>query len=894
MNHVVDDRNKFLEKLTIKDKVFYIHSLPKAENYFKTDFSSLPYSIQLIIESQLRLYNHGQINLPELEQVITSILNNEENTAVSYYPTRVVIQDYTGVPVLVDLATLRDTVEDMGGDARTVNPVVQTDIVIDHSIQVDVSNNEKSLEFNTDIEYNRNLERYKLLRWGEENLENVRIFPSGSGIIHQINLEFLATLVRKDPHNKNILIPDSVIGTDSHTTMINALGILGWGVGGIEAESVMLGQSLKISVPPVVGVKLIGDLNPGITTTDLVLTITKELRRVGVVNHFVEFFGEGVDSLKLAERATISNMAPEFGATCAYFPIDQETIEYLKQTGREEELVHQVYHYYNVQGLLKQENHPQKKYDKEIEINLQDIVPSLAGPKRPQDRVPVPELKTSFNEYLKESNSLTVKDSNVDNNSITNGSILIAAITSCTNTSNPTVMVAAGLLARNAYKMGLTIPSYVKTSFSPGSKVVSDYLSKAGLTPYLDYLGFHVVGYGCMTCSGSSGPLNQKLENTVKDKNLTVASVLSGNRNFEGRIHPLIKANYLASPPLVIAYAIAGKVDINLDKEAIGFTDTGIPVYLKDIWPSKEEIDNTIGEFVTPSLYKDRYDEKSLHDYRWKGISQQQQVLYNWDETSTYIKKPNYFSVESNKNALNITAARALAILGDSITTDHISPGGRIGLETPAGKYLSKHGVEYKDFNTFGSRRGNHEVIKRGTFGNVRLKNKMAPGLEGGFTMHQPSQEIMSIYSAAMNYETENTPLLILAGKEYGSGSSRDSAAKGTASLGVRAVIAESFERIHRSNLINMGVLPLTFANNENVESLYLDGSEKFNFVIPTKLNSEIPIEVTAVKTDGTQLVFNVFPQVDTKEEEQSFFDGGILHSVLKKLLLENKPQVWN
>ncbi|MBM7702285.1 aconitate hydratase AcnA [Metabacillus iocasae] len=893
-NQVVHPTHYFSEVINICGNEYTIHSLKKAEQFFQADFSFLPYSVRLVIESQLRAYANGHLSTNQLDDVMESVKSHRESVSIPYYPSRVVIQDYTGVPLLTDLAALREAIKEDGGHPQLVNPVVQTDIVVDHSIQVDSSRSFESLTINMNREYERNKERYQFLKWGEQTFENVRIFPPGSGIIHQINLEFLASLIKiNDKEKGKEIIPDSVIGTDSHTTMINALGILGWGVGGIEAESVMLGYPVTLPIPSVVGVELEGELRPGVTTTDLVLTLTELLRNEGVVNQFVEFFGNGVQSLKLPERATIANMAPEFGATCAYFPIDDETFSYLRETGRDEALIEIAKEYYDYQGLVYREEGVVPTYQKKITVKLSEVVPSVAGPKRPQDRVGIHQLKSSFEHHVKETYGVTTERlENSDVDSITHGSLLIAAITSCTNTSNPSVIIAAGLLARNAYNKGLSVPSYVKTSFSPGSKVVSDYLNAAGLTFYLDQLGFQNTGYGCMTCSGSSGPLEESIEERVERDELIAASVLSGNRNFEGRIHPLIKANYLASPPLVIAYALTGRMNVDLESEPIGLTPDGEPVFMKDVWPSHLEVKQIMDEVIGSQLYQKAYKNEALIDKRWSEISQETSLLYPWDAQSTYIRKPTYLEQTSESTHSTINGARVLALLGDSITTDHISPGGKIGNDNPAGIYLASLGVSPRDFDTFGARRGNHEVMKRGTFSNVRLRNELVPGREGGVTTHVPSGDVMSIYEAAMRYEQDQTPLLIIAGKEYGSGSSRDWAAKGTALLGVRAVLAESFERIHRSNLINMGVLPLQFKDNENRSTLGLTGKEVYHFTIPAHLDKQSIISVEAIGENERVTSFDVVVRIDTEDELEFYQSGGILQHVFTSLLTANAHTV--
>jgi aconitate hydratase len=875
----------FKDSLEYKGQKFIYWSLNKAEKYFNDDFNKVPYSLRILIESQLRAYEKEEISFSGLYKIISNSGDQSEDSVI-FYPSRVVVQDYTGVPLLVDLATLREKVKSNGGNPTRVNPVVQTDIVVDHSIQVDYSGTQNALTLNSNREYERNKERYNILKWAETSLENIRIFPPGSGIIHQINLEYLSSLIKI---NDNKLIPDSVIGTDSHTTMINAMGTLGWGVGGIEAESIMLGYPLKFPLPKVVGVKLTGELGFEVNTTDLVLTLTERLRKDNVVNHFVEFFGPGLNSLSLEERATISNMAPEFGATCAYFPIDEESFNYMKKTGRSESLIELAKLYYKNQGLFYKPENRSPVYTKTIEICLNDVTTCVSGPDRPQDRIEINNLKRQFSKLLKDKygiRSIDTHKAQSKETTLRHGSILIAAITSCTNTSNPKVMVAAGLLAKNAVKRGLSIPNYVKTSFSPGSKVVSDYLETARLTPYLDELGFHITGYGCMTCSGSSGPLDPLLEKEIAENNLIVSSILSGNRNFEGRIHKSIKSNFLASPPLVVAYAISGRIDIDLETEPLGFDNNGKPVYLHEIWPSNKEIQTLIAESISPDLFICRYENKAYESQRWRDIPKEKGELYAWNRDSTYLRKPTaFFKDINNSHSIELNDGRVLALLGDSVTTDHISPGGEIPIESPAAKYLLEMGVEPKNFNTYGSRRGNHEVMIRGTFGNVRLRNKLLDNQEGGLTKHIPSGEIMSIFDASYIYSNQNVPLIIMAGKEYGSGSSRDWAAKGTSLLGVKMVIAESFERIHRSNLIYMGVLPAKFKNGESWGSLSLDGTEKYqlNFSYDSLLDQEIHIK--AKKGNGDIIEFSVIPSIDTVEEQECYRNGGILNQMVKQLL---------
>lgn len=881
-----------------EERHYQVWSLRKLENRYQVDLHQTPYTIKLLLESLLRAVSTGILSPDHLDAKIRGLLNGTKGITIPFMPSRVLLQDFTGVPVLTDLATMRETVHNLGGDPKLVEPVVPTDVVVDHSIRVDVSGCVEALSRNTDLEYQQNEERFRLLRWGERAFRNVRVFPPGTGIVHQINLEYLSPVVQVRVQNGiETLIPDSVCGTDSHTTMINGLGVLGWGVGGIEAESVMLGYPLMIQSPTVTGVMLTGKLRPGVTTTDLVLSLTERLRCEGVVDQFVEFCGEGVRSLSLTERATLANMAPEYGATCAYFPVDDETLRYLRATGRSESQIELVERYYKYQGLYRKTDEIPLFYGV-IEFNMSDVVPCVAGPSRPQDRIPIQSLPTSFkksfdNNSLSSSTSIVGKEGvtiELNGNPVTlqHGSILLAAITSCTNTSNPSVMIAAGLVARNAVNRGLSVPAYVKTSLSPGSKVVSEYLHSSGLMKPLEALGFYVTGYGCMTCSGSSGPIDPQLAEVVKDHQVITTAVLSGNRNFEGRIHPLVRANYLASPPLVIAYAIAGTVCIDLENEPLGFDHNGSPVYLSDIWPTDEEIAAIMASAISPSMFLHHYDpETMLRDPRWNSIPVMDGDLYKWSDNSTYIKKAPYFDdlTTQQNTQRSISGARVLAMLGDSITTDHISPGGEIQPDSPAGRYLLESGVLPTHFNVFGSRRGNHEVMMRGTFSNLRLKNKLVPESEGGITRHYPSAQVMTIYEAAMKYKAENTPLLILAGKDYGCGSSRDWAAKGPSLLGVRAVIAQSFERIHRSNLICMGILPLEFLPNESWSSLGLDGTEMYEITGIEQLQVGQKLPVKAWKENGDSIDFMVRACIDSEDELKYYQHGGILEFVISNLL---------
>lgn len=866
-------------------------SLRKLEERFGLNLSRTPYTAKLLMEAMMRAFEAGTLQADHFEQIIRHLYEGKKGVLVPYLPARVILQDFTGVPVIADLAAMRDAVHLAGEDPRRVTPVVPTDVIVDHSIRVEASGCAEALTINTNLEYRENKERFTLLKWGERVLPNLRVFPPGIGIIHQLNLEYLSPVIHiKQQGNAYFLHPDSVCGTDSHTTMINGLGVLGWGGGGIEAESVMLGHPLFILSPAITGVHLHGRLKPGVTTTDLVLTLTERLRAENVVDEFVEFFGEGVSSLSLTERSTLANMSPEYGSTCAYFPVDDETIKYMRVTGRKESHIGLIEKYYKNQGLYGEMNQA-PNYHRIITIDLASVVPCLAGPFKPENRIPLHDLRLSFHQTLQQllpdmtsaENECTLAIQEKER-SLAHGSILLAAITSCTNTSNPSVMVAAGLVAKNAVDKGLSVPYYVKRSLSPGSKVVTAYLEQAGLMEFLERLGFHVVGYGCMTCSGSSGPIENDIASEIIEKNLVTASILSGNRNFEGRIHPLIRANYLASPPLVIAYAIAGTVNIDITREPLGVDKNGHLVFLEDIWPTDKEIEDIVDSAIQPDMFLKNYHSFTLQNPNWESIEASAEELYSWDEESTYLKRAPYFE-RQHEGGGPLYGARVLAMLGDSITTDHISPGGVIHTDNPAGRYLLQKGVLPSDFNVFGSRRGNHEVMVRGTFSNNRLKNELIPGYEGGFTKHHPSEEILSIYEAAMRYHTEGTPLIVLAGKNYGCGSSRDWAAKGPKLLGVQAVIAQSFERIHRSNLIYMGVLPLTFIGNESWLSHGLKGNELYYVTGLEQLEVGKELIVKAEQEDGTYTMFTVRANIETSAELEYYLSGGILAYVMKSLL---------
>ncbi|MEZ6034269.1 MAG: aconitate hydratase AcnA [Planctomycetaceae bacterium] len=873
---------------TAAGKVKYF-SLPKLLQDGIGDINTLPYSIRVLLEACLRNIDNFIVTADDVTNLANWNAASPAQVEVPFKPGRVVLQDFTGVPAIVDLAALRSAMVRMGGDPKKINPLVPCDLVVDHSVQVDEFATKFALKHNVEIEFERNMERYQFLRWGQKALNNFRVIPPATGIVHQVNLEYLATVVMT---TNGVAYPDSLVGTDSHTTMINGLGVVGWGVGGIEAEAVMLGQPIYMLTPEVVGFKLSGKLPEGATATDLVLTVTQMLRAHKVVGKFVEFFGPGLDALSLADRATLANMAPEYGATMGFFPVDAETLRYLERTGRSKDLIDLVERYYKEQGMFRTASSPEPRFSSTLSLDLADVVPSMAGPKRPQDRIllknMLPEWKKSLSgAFGKASASAPVKvEDNGSSSSITDGAVVIAAITSCTNTSNPSVMIGAGLLARNAVARGLTRQPWVKTSLAPGSRVVTEYLEKSGLDKSLDALGFQTVGYGCTTCIGNSGPLPEPVAKAVTSGDLVAAAVLSGNRNFEGRVNPLVKANYLASPPLVVAYAIAGTVDIDLATESLGKDQQGKDVFLKDIWPSQKEIADTIASSMTPEMFTEQYGKATLGPEEWQKIQSSDADLFEWDEHSTYVQEPPFF-VDMPVTPLpikSIDRARCLVSVGDSTTTDHISPAGAIKASSPAGKYLQAQGVTPNDFNSYGARRGNDRVMTRGTFANIRLRNLIAPGTEGSVAIHFPSGEQTSIYDAAMKYKEEGTPLVVLAGAEYGTGSSRDWAAKGTYLLGIRAVIATSFERIHRSNLVGMGVLPLQFRDGESRESLDLDGTEVFDIRLDDNLKPQQAVEVTARKPNGDQIHFVATCRIDTPVEVVYYRNGGILHTVLRQL----------
>ena len=875
------------------DSQAHFHALFHLQESGICELDSLPFTIRLLLEAALRKCDGFLVTRDDVERIAawSPTMTPEE---IPFAPSRVILQDFTGVPAVVDIAALRDAMVELGGDPEKVNPQVPVDLVIDHSVQVDVSGLfPDARERNLEIEYQRNMERYQFLKWGQQSLDNFRAVPPGRGIVHQVNLEWIASVAREED---GVWLPDTLVGTDSHTTMINGLGVLGWGVGGIEAEAVMLGQPIYMLLPEVCGFELTGSLSPGVTATDMTLRIVEMLREHGVVGKFVEFHGSGLANLSLPDRATIANMAPEYGATCGFFPVDETALDYMRLSGRDESHIENVKRYLSAQGLFHSEATPTPSFTSTLSLDLSTVEPALAGPKRPQDRVDLSAMKSHWRQSLnapvghsghgvdsaQNDASAAVGDRGFD---LGHGDIVIAAITSCTNTSNPSVMIAAGLLARNARAAGLSIAPAVKPSLAPGSRVVTEYFDAAGLTEDLDALGFSVVGYGCTTCIGNSGPLDADIEAAIDEADLIVGSVLSGNRNFEGRIHQKVKANYLASPPLVVAYAIAGTLDIDFGSDPLGHTAEGSPVMLSDIWPSDAEIQATIAASIDPEMFRQRYSDV-LEEPRWDAISSSQSALYPWAKESTYVRLPSFFEgIEAEPAPIEaIHQAKVLLKLGDSVTTDHISPAGAFPHHGPAGQYLVSKGVLPRDFNSFGSRRGNHEVMMRGTFANVRIRNQIADGTEGGFTTYFPTGEVTSVYDASMRYQAEGTSLVVLAGTQYGTGSSRDWAAKGTLLLGVRAVIATSFERIHRSNLVGMGVLPLTFPEGENADSLGLDGTETFDIPAHADLEPLSFITVTATKLSGDVIEFDAMVRLDTPVEVDYYRNGGILQTVLRNL----------
>ena len=861
---------RILSRLEIGGRSLAYHGLSAFD---ASEVAKLPYCRKILLENLLR-NAEGKISGADL----LAALHGEQE--LEFRPARVILQDFTGVPAVVDLAAMRDAMEALGGDPQAINPLAPAELVVDHSVQVDHYATPDALARNNELEFERNRERYSFLHWGQQAFRQLKVVPPNTGIVHQVNLERLARVVfRKEHDGETLLYPDTLVGTDSHTTMVNGLGVLGWGVGGIEAEAALLGQPITMLPPPVLGVRLHGKLRPAATATDLVLTVTEALRERGVVGWFVEFFGEGLNGLPLADRATLANMSPEFGSTCAIFPVDSETIRYLELTGRSKEHIEIVDAYARAQGLWREDSDPEPEFDDTLDIDLDAVVPSIAGPRRPQDRIPITQSKPAFASALKERGGTTVPFSG---DKPGDGAVLIAAITSCTNTSNPSVMMAAGMLARAARKRGLKPPDWVKTSLAPGSRVVTRYLESAGLLDDLSALGFEIVGYGCTTCIGNSGPLREDIARHVEESGLGGCGVLSGNRNFEGRIHPQVYFNYLASPPLVVAWALAGRMDVDIENDPLGVDPEGNPVHLRDVWPDAAAVQAQVARHVRAAQFEEGYAGVFDGDERWNALDSPASSRYPWDGESTYVRRPPFFDGMSAEpgEPQDVTAARVLALLGDSVTTDHISPAGAIPARSPAGQWLSEQGVTPREFNSYGSRRGNHEVMLRGTFANIRLRNRLAGGVDGGWTRLQPDGEVMSIYDAAVRYREQHTPLVVLAGKEYGSGSSRDWAAKGTALLGVRAVIATSFERIHRSNLVGMGVHPLEFPQGTDAASLELDGSETYDISAPNGAD----VQVRATRTDGSTVEFAARSRIDTPKEHEYFRHGGILPYVLRRL----------
>ncbi|MGF1608923.1 MAG: aconitate hydratase AcnA [Kiloniellales bacterium] len=902
------DSLKTRRSLEVGGKSYDYYSLAAAAEAGLGEIARLPFSLKVLLENLLRHEDGQSVTLDDIKAVGAWLKERRSDREIAYRPARVLMQDFTGVPAVVDLAAMREAMTRLGGDPEKINPLSPVDLVIDHSVMVDAFGGPDAFARNVELEFERNGERYAFLRWGQEAFRNFRVVPPGTGICHQVNLEYLAQVVwTRQENGSAVAYPDTLVGTDSHTTMVNGLSVLGWGVGGIEAEAAMLGQPVSMLIPEVVGMKLTGRLKEGATATDLVLTVTQMLRAKGVVGKFVEFYGPGLDHLSLADQATIANMAPEYGATCGFFPVDAETIRYLEFTGRDPERVALVEAYAKVQGLWRETDTPDPVFTEGLELDLSTVEPSLAGPKRPQDRVPLSQAAAGFARVLADERRVDTNGPEADmteeggrapridrsaavegaNYRLEDGAVVIAAITSCTNTSNPSVLIAAGLVARNARRKGITVKPWVKTSLAPGSQVVTDYLTASGLQEDLDALGFDLVGYGCTTCIGNSGPLPAPIEKAIEECRLTVVSVLSGNRNFEGRVHPLTKANYLASPPLVVAYALAGSMGVDLLNDPLGSGKDGKPVYLRDIWPSNQEIREVVEKVVTPEMFRRRYGNVFEGPKQWKTIGGGKGKTYSWDIGSTYVRYPPFFEdMAAEPGSLSdVAGARVLALLGDSVTTDHISPAGSIKKESPAGLYLLGHQVGVRDFNSYGSRRGNHEVMMRGTFANIRIRNEMVPGVEGGFTKHLPDGEKMSIYDAAMQYQEEGVPLVIVAGKEYGTGSSRDWAAKGTRLLGVKAVIVESFERIHRSNLVGMGVLPLQFTGGQTRQSLGLTGEEIFyigGIASGLKPRAELPCRIQ--RSDGSVEEVALLCRIDTADELEYYRHGGILQYVLRNL----------
>jgi aconitate hydratase len=885
------DTFKTKRQLNVNGNQYDYFSLPALEAAGVKGIASLPFSLKILLENLLRHEDQVSVSSDDIQAISTWLKTKTSDREISYRPARVLMQDFTGVPAVVDLGAMRDAIKSLGGDPEKINPLSPVDLVIDHSIQVDAYASADAMQINSDMEMLRNNERYFFLRWGQTAFDNFRVVPPDTGICHQVNLEYLAkTVWHHEKNGAKVAYPDTLVGTDSHTTMINGLGVLGWGVGGIEAEAAMLGQPISMLIPEVIGVKLTGKLLEGITATDLVLTITQMLRKKGVVGKFVEFFGPGLSDLTVADRATVANMAPEYGATCGFFPVDNATLEYLRLTSRDEQTIALVESYAKAQGLWFDENSPEPTFTDVVELNLSHVVPSLAGPKRPQDRVELSELTHAFDKLLVDANRLDEKDKAFATEAgfdLHHGDVVIAAITSCTNTSNPSVLMAAGLVAKKALAKGLKTKPWVKTSLAPGSQVVTQYLNASGLQKHLDALGFDLVGYGCTTCIGNSGPLADPIAKTVNDNDMVVSAVLSGNRNFEGRIHPQVKANWLASPPLVVIYALTGTTVIDITKDPIGTGSDGKPVFLSDLWPPNMEIEQEVLK-VSSKMFREQYADVFTGNAEWQGMQVPAGETYAWQTDSTYIQNPPFFAnmPKTPGKITDIRGARVLALLGDSITTDHISPAGSIKADSPAGKYLQSKGVAIKDFNSYGSRRGNHEVMMRGTFANIRIRNEMVPGIEGGFTKHYPEGEVMSIYDAGMRYQDEKIPLVIVAGKEYGTGSSRDWAAKGPKLQGVSAVIAESFERIHRSNLIGMGIIPLQFKDGMTRKTLNLDGTEIISIVgLNDEMKPSADIKAIIQRSDGSQTDMTLQSRIDTVNEIEYYRHGGILQFVLRNML---------
>ncbi len=891
LNMKPGDKNSFnsLTKISVNGKSYNFYSLKEAEKNGLAGISKLPKSLKVLLENLLRFEDDITVNKNQIEAIKNWLKSKSSNTEIAYRPARVLLQDYTGIPAVADLAAMREAVKEKNKDPSTINPLSSVDLVIDHSVQVDKFANKNSLKENVDIEFNRNAERYSFLKWGQQAFNNFRIVPPGTGICHQVNLEYLSKVVWNEKYkDEEYIFPDTLVGTDSHTTMVNGLSVLGWGVGGIEAEAGMLGQPISMLIPEVIGFEMKSKMPEGTTATDLVLTVVKMLRDKGVVGKFVEFYGEGLKNLTLADRATIANMAPEYGATCGFFPIDDETLKYLKFSGRDDQNVEIVKKYAQEQGLWASLD---VEFTDTLSLDMSTIVPTISGPKRPQDKVLLTNASSNFKKVFSEitkKEEPNIYDVEKEDFKITDGDVLIAAITSCTNTSNPSVLIGAGLLAKNAIEKGLMTKPWVKTSLAPGSQVVTDYLEKAGLNIYLDKLGFNLVGYGCTTCIGNSGPLADNISDSIKNNNIYAVSVLSGNRNFEGRISPLIKANYLASPPLVVAYAIAGTMRFDLYKDPLGKDKDGKDVFLKDIWPSNKEIEETLRNSLNAEMFIKRYSNVSQGPEQWQKIKTEETNIYNWEDNSTYVKKPPFFDNLPDKpeGFKEIKDARPLLILGDSITTDHISPAGSIQKDSPTGEYFMKHQILPKDYNSYGARRGNHEVMMRGTFANIRIRNEMAPGTEGGFTKLYPEEKVMPVYDAVVEYKKRGTDLVVIGGKEYGTGSSRDWAAKGTKLLGVKAVFAESFERIHRSNLIGMGILPLQFKDGINRTNLKLDGSELFSIVDLEKgIDPRDAVDVEIKYVSGDIKRIKMLSRIDTNNELEYYKNGGILQYVLRKMI---------